>query len=50
MLNLLRFRNGADYSAFPEAAPSKPVSSSEADASVNMKVLGDGSGQPVEGR
>ena len=26
MLNLLRFRDWADYSAFPEAAPSEPIS------------------------
>ena len=30
MLNLLRFRDWADYSAFPDAAPSKPISGREA--------------------
>ncbi len=30
MLNLLRFREWADYSAFPEAAPSEPISGGEA--------------------
>jgi hypothetical protein len=30
MLNLLRFREWADYSAFPEAAPSEPISGSDA--------------------
>jgi len=30
MLNLLRFRDVADYSAFPEIAPSEPISGREA--------------------
>lgn len=30
MLNLLRFREQADYSAFPELAPPEPISGSEA--------------------
>lgn len=30
MLNLLRFREWADYSAFPDAAPSDPITGSEA--------------------
>lgn len=30
MLNLLRFRDMADYSAFPELAPSKPISGAAA--------------------
>jgi hypothetical protein len=30
MLNLLRFRTWADYSAFPELAPPAPISGSEA--------------------
>jgi hypothetical protein len=30
MLNLLRFRVVADYSAFPEIAPAKPISGAEA--------------------
>ena len=30
MLNLLRFREWADYSAFPEVAPVEPISGSEA--------------------
>jgi len=30
MLNLLRFRETADYSAFPELAPSEPISGSAA--------------------
>jgi len=30
MLNLLRFREVADYSAFPELAPSTPISGAEA--------------------
>jgi len=29
MLNLLRFREEADYSAFPELAPPEPISGSE---------------------
>jgi len=30
MLNLLRFRDTADYSAFPDLAPAEPISGSEA--------------------
>jgi hypothetical protein len=30
MLNLLRFRERADYSAFPDLAPPEPISGSEA--------------------
>ncbi len=30
MLNLLRFREWADYSAFPDAAPPQPISGSDA--------------------
>jgi hypothetical protein len=30
MLNLLRFRGGADYSAHPELAPASPISGAEA--------------------
>ena len=30
MLNLLRFRDTADYSAFPDLAPAEPVSGAEA--------------------
>jgi len=30
MLNLLRFRDVADYSAFPELAPTEPISGAEA--------------------
>lgn len=57
MLNLLRFREIADYSAFPELKPASPVSGSEAfdayiahtrpfleDSGGMIRFLGDGAG------